>query len=522
MNQYVCIFIDAVDEANENFVLELDEFIGRVSKRKFKIIISCKDTEWGWFLKRLGNPTILSQNIYRTAGYYDAYNEKTKKEIDKQPGIFLRKFDEEELREAEQKYRQVYHFQGNLSGSLRNQCHLPFMLRVVAEVYQDSNTDLPADVNNIQLLNKYLEKKLEKMEGDKALRFLKEIGRIFLDEYKIDSHLHEFSGKISEEIIRNKLGLPLTEDLYPPLFSHGILTKSRDKSDRAYIGFYYSKVRDFIIAIHSIKLNTLSESDFKSILPKLFENPIGQDVVYWYYNATESSVHKRMLDEYIEMRALNYVMAYSEIIDAHFYNTKDRFEPYTNGDIGIVLSNQGGVLYYSFRAITNEDKELVKRIPNLHELWDNSHEHIMQLGIHGSMYQTGIGFSFTVNPREKALKEIRARLENIVKNGNLNESNNYSISLEKVLVILDFWGESMQYRKLRDKRRGRNKFIPIDCNEILNLIKLDYARYYYRKQMEEEKIKTTCSTATAWTSRDYEPMKCFTKTEQTMIRHAES
>lgn len=503
-NQYICIFVDAMDEATESFALELDDFIAKVSKKRFKIIITCKDTEWGRFLKRLGNPTFLSQNIYKASDHYEACNEKTKESVDKQPGILLKAFNEDELREAEQKYREIYHFRGNLSGPLRNQCRLPFMLRVVAEVYQDSNTDLPYDVNHIHLLKKYLEKKLEKMESYKALRFLECIGGIFLEENITDSTWHEFSGKTSEEIIRSKLGIPLSEDIYTPLFSHGILTRSRDKLGREYVGFYYSEVRDFIIAIHCLKLDTLSDDALKNILPSLFRTSTGQSAAYWYYNASQSLAHKRILDEYLEIRIANFVKNYNEIIDTHFYNFKDRFVPYTNGEIGLIISKKDHILSYAFRSISSDNDELVKSVPNLQELWDSSPERIGELGVLGYMYQRGIDFFFSINAQEEALKYVQKQLEAIVKNGNLNESDNFSICLEKILVILDFWGEEMQYKKFRNKLRGRNKFLPIDCSEFTNLIKLDYARCYYTEQMREDKIRKTGITATSWDSKDYE------------------
>lgn len=502
--QFICIFIDAIDEATENFGRELDDFINKIINRRFKIVISCKDTEWGRFLKRLGNPTILSQNIFERSDSASFDNEKSGIEKEKQFGLVLRKFTNEELDTAENKYRDIFNFKGRLSGPLRKECSFPFMLRVVSEVYENSDTELPQDTNSIELLNKYLEKKFEKMERSKALRFLTKLGKVLLEEYQLEKPREGHGVKLSEEVIRNKLGLTLNEELYPPLFSHGILAKSSDSSGRNYIDFYYSKVRDYIIAIHSLKLDTLSENEFKNILPKLFKNPVGQSVAYWYYNATKLLIHKKYIEEYENSRALEFIMNYQDIIEDNFLLIKNQFEPYSDGDFGFVYSIHDGFVDYAFRPLMRGEKELVKCVPELLKLRENLNDEFFEFGIRGKVIGSSKRNFLSMSPREFAIEEIKGQLEEIVKNGRLNESNNCGISLEKFLVILDCWGRHLG---LFNEVRGRGEFeklLPIELDDVVNLIKLDYARYHYRNEMENEKIKKTGVTTTSWSSEDYQ------------------
>ena len=111
------------------------------------------------------------------------------------------------------------------------------MLRIVGEVYQDKNEQRIDDVSSIELLNRFLNKKLEKMDSDIALRTLSEIGKIFIQEdFNTDSEI-SIGYHISEEVIREKLKIPVVDELYLPLFTYSILIKTRDKLGRIFIDF---------------------------------------------------------------------------------------------------------------------------------------------------------------------------------------------------------------------------------------------------------------------------------------------
>lgn len=501
-NYNCCIFIDAIDEGAGNLGLELDDFIRRVKGKKFKLVITCKDTEWDRFLTRLGNPTILSENVYKPS-IEAISNEQQKESV---PGTRLSGFDNDELLNAETKYKSIFNFSGDLSHDAKEECKHPFMLRIVGEVYQDSSEERINDVSSIEILTRFLSRKLEKMDAEIARRILSEIGKIFIDEEVYTNPENTFGYHINEDLIRNKLNIPLHVDLYPPLFTHRILVKTSDSLNRKYIEFYYTTIRDFIISIYSLRMDKLSNKEFENIVQMLDKTKVGKSVLNWYYYRANSEHHREIMDKFIASKVTEFVTSYQGILDNHFYTIKDKFPPYTVGRIGMVIDINNGITDYAFRRINPED-DLVLPVPNLWERWESNYESLSSLGIFSRLRRGYRTFSFTSDPKEEAFKDIQNRLKELVKNGQLDESVNIGINLEKLLVILRYKGSSLDLAERVHGRLSYEQILPVRLDKVEKLIKLGYARFYYEKELGDEKIRNSSSTAISWTPADYKKIQ---------------
>src|SRR5690606_14015291 len=92
------------------------------------------------------------------------------------------------------------------------------------------------------------------------------------------------------------------------LFTRNILIKS-NKDDSYNVSFYYSKIRDYIVAFHSYQLNKLKDREFYDSLEMFYENHIGESAISFYIeNASDS--HKRTFIKFKTDKSLQYVNSY--------------------------------------------------------------------------------------------------------------------------------------------------------------------------------------------------------------------
>src|SRR5262245_32818486 len=118
------------------------------------------------------------------------------------------------LDEAWAKYSRIFHIIGTLSGETRQECRSPLMLRLVAETYEHTNNDIPADISDVGVFNHYWHRKLadfdhqEKMLAEniiaKAAEEMVSANQSELDERDFLRELDPAmaSGTIYENVVR--------------------------------------------------------------------------------------------------------------------------------------------------------------------------------------------------------------------------------------------------------------------------------------------------------------------------------
>jgi hypothetical protein len=162
------IFVDGVDGwTSPNKVAILSNFVRHIRNLNFKLIISCKEGQWGNFLSESGIPTLLAD------------------EVDPPNGYHLRFSTENEFFELVKRYKAFYGFKGLFEHNVFEECkRLPFLLRVFFEVAE--KTQSPHLTFSIkEFYEKYLELIIERIplhDRGVALETVKEIAKIIFEK----------------------------------------------------------------------------------------------------------------------------------------------------------------------------------------------------------------------------------------------------------------------------------------------------------------------------------------------------
>lgn len=472
----IIIFIDAIDEAFENdFENDFDNFIDKVRKfNNIKVCISCKRNDWDKFLTIRGNPTNIKENLYNSTIIKDSYfdDQNNIRKIDNIPGFLINKFSDDEMLLLEKKYKSFYSFKGNFSNSLYDTCRNGLFLRIISEVYK--NNDLPSCIDTIDVFDKYINIIIEKFDNnnkESAKNYLTEIGK-FLFEVK--------KNYIEERQLRDKLHIDINFIINPDLFSYNILYKNLN-NNITYIGFYYTGIKNFIITIYFLKLHLMDNNNFKNILVNLFSNPIGQEVIIWYYNVAIEE-HKKIILELQESRALLFIFEYTNIIEINFPNLIEYFEPFTRGKIGLIVTKYN--FEYSFRKI--EYNENVVKIVN------NNIDEKKELYRYGcGIIKSKSNNFMKIDPKQHAYDEVKEQILELIENGRLNEQKNINLVIEKIINIKYFKELNLKLNKsnLEHFVLNANKVLPIDCKKELYKLQIYFYKLYFRIKDFKEKSK---------------------------------
>ncbi|RKE80869.1 type I restriction enzyme HsdR N-terminal domain-containing protein [Chryseobacterium sp. AG363] len=474
INKTVLIFIDAIDEStNQNISYELSEIA--LSCRNFdnvKICISCKLTIWDSILKINGTKSHLHEEL-------EKYPEITNHPLHK-TGFLLQDFTELDLINVIPKYESIFGFKGPISKSLLEELKNGFFLKIFSQVYKGK--EVPEKINDIKLIRTYLQESLEKTEIgiQPALRILSKIGKVLLNSKYTSRESRDDNG-IDINNVLTGLKLGVNEGLSEDLFARNILIRS-NKEDSFNISFYFSKIRDYVICFHSYKLNKLSDDEFYGLLEKFYQNYIGQSALAFYMENASFS-HRRTLSKFKKDKAIKYVKKYNKYLDKHFKNTKALFDPKTNGEIGIILSNDE--LHENGYALYQMQKESSDKI-RLEDLKDSftedNYDYLLNLGVncvHGSNQE------FLVADQQKILKQnILKQLKELLKKGRLPGYSSDILLLEQVSLIIYYYHKKLNYDyKIDDYYIPRfEQIYPINLTELKDKIYLFKVFYHFRNR----------------------------------------
>lgn len=363
----------------------------------------------------------------------------------------------------------------NLNSFLRN----GFFLRIFSEVYYQRQ--IPQKIDDKDLIKKYINQSLEKANIDKisALRILSKIGLILINHKYTKWQAHEDEG-LELGYLLEKLDFSLDENIPEELFSRNLLIRS-NKEDSYNISFYYSKIRDYIICFHSYRLDRKSDNDFFDVLDELFQNHIGQSAISFYIeNACDS--HNATLIKFKKDKALKYAISYNSYLDSNFQAFKDKFNPKTNGDIGIILPqdllNKDGYALFPLES-GSTNRILFEDL----KFDDNYFEsRLYQLGV-GTIY--GSNIPLLIKDQSKIVrKNIFKQLKEIIEKGKISTYNSDILLLEQMSAILYFYFAKLGYDfKINDFNLPRyNLIYPIDLNNLKERINRFRLVEHYRRQ----------------------------------------
>ena len=256
MENSFLIVIDAIDEwIAEDKVYQLNQITKYFSQSGIKLVVSCKRMIWDDFLLIKGIQSEIALNLY--------------------PGVpFLEDFDNVESKKAVQQYTSFLKLKGSknkLSQEFRN----PFSLRVACEVAFHGDYPLKLIRNSRITIAKYIDLKFEKFSDAKlSQRYLVKVAKSLLQSGK---------AQISEERLRSEASMKIEDEITDDLFSFNFLYQYVDENGNNHIGFYYSTIRDYILAIRVLCLNSIPSEKRVDKIRQALTNFIGEYAIIYFF-----------------------------------------------------------------------------------------------------------------------------------------------------------------------------------------------------------------------------------------------
>lgn len=310
----VTIFVDGIDEPGTSEMGQLlDEFLRRVRGRPgIRLVATCKAATWPRMLERAGHRTVLAGAVFHDG---------------KQPGVTVTDLNDGQLARLIERYRFVYGIDARIESRLHQDFkRSPFLIRAAFEAAATSGAEVLASTSH-DLYKRYLDAAMSPADDDKLReeRFL----------MKIAQHLYDANAEFAdEEELRMAIGLTSPNDLIPPrLFECNILVR-QSAEGLSEIGFYFDRVRDYIIAFRTPRWRRLSPSDVPGVLSDAAEG-VRRSALELFFTLASSDL-RAMLAGPAYHEALSYVTTYESILREHFGPFAHEFAPRTTGEIGFL------------------------------------------------------------------------------------------------------------------------------------------------------------------------------------------
>ncbi len=448
----VLIFIDALDEIGTTGVeREVSELASRLARHggKIKLVVSAKAEEWPRFASLRGSPSPLVLSLYPLESAAPATDSKKPDEPNPQPFV-LQRMGAEELSQAAGLYASHFRLPGEPKGVLREHCRLPFILRVLSEVYAGVAGALPDDIGEQELMRRFLEVLFSLMsDPERARRELDAVARALVERSREPVARDETivkSQSVSEARVREVARLPATELVGQELVVYGLLERRRDRDNRTQLRFYFGRMRDYVIARWILNLDALSAEEFECQLPNLLSHRILEDAVLWHVRYGPVS-HRRAFQDLMQGRAVTFLETYQRILDTVLPNLKSRLEPYTSGEIGLAYGVDDHGLYgYGLYPITSST---MHRITELHPNPDSGEDYRLAYWrlsvptIRGSTRNFLNG-----DPMNHAAELVADLLQKAVKEGGLNETEIPTLVDETVQALVHETRQELGYPAL--------------------------------------------------------------------------
>lgn len=475
------IFLDALDEnIKDIFQLELNDFVNILKNHNIKICFTCKDTEYNRFLKNKGIPTSISENIFNNNS-----------QINKNISFALNEFSDAEFEVIKNNYIKEYNLKeipGELNSDLKN----GFLLRIYAEIHQNQR-EFQAK-NMIEIFQEYLNQRLEKIEQREiADKTLKQIGKAIWDKsldktYDFFNKEYAIHDKIEEdELHNNYLKLSCNETICPELFEYKILQKYNYDGD-IFVGFYYTRLRDYIIGFQELKLDKKRDDEFENIVESLYSSNIGASMIQWYYKFAKDS-HRNILDNCYIKTITDYAESYNFLIDKYFKTAKNTINRGKEVDNFTIAIEKNPVYPYHF-FFPSETKEEKIRIFETHKELSNF------FGERRGRILSGCELLKAKYPLAYACQRLREEIGRVMESTPwsynprppartpLCISKNPIILNELITKWVEKYAEAFDFCRRDEKLKGwdysstSTHILPLTINDILNHIEKLKVKYY--------------------------------------------
>jgi hypothetical protein len=270
-NEKLYLFIDGLNEVDQNLALTIVDECQRISSDKIIIILSATSNSLGRLLFRHGNPNFLAEQTNINLKEVEILSKKALQNITEKAIIQLNDFTENELKDAFEAYKNIYKVQ---CSGINELFVNPFLLRVSMELY--SGQSMPDNLNDARLMEESLFLKASRAAMSKTFfqTCILELTEIL---YKNDSPI----------VMLHKLAVQ-DSDLQR-LYEAAVLAELHTENNRPAIDFYYSRERDYCIAYllndwPSLFLNKEKET-IKQNFCEAISTTVGIEALRWFFSS---------------------------------------------------------------------------------------------------------------------------------------------------------------------------------------------------------------------------------------------
>ena len=436
-----------------------------------RLVVSCKATSWNDFTFARGEPTGIEDYLYRSTR--DAN------------GFVLQPMSQGEFSEALEKYQRFYGVGvGWEDTALDAARKSPFFMRVLFEVAQRRGSEHIV-LDSVEYFEKYLDQAISRLKHPRAARLL------------LASLASALFAQGEERLSHADLvicaGNAYSEAALEELIEFQILEWTAVGSSMR-ISFYFSLLRDYIIAFTSERWQCADQNEFASRLAALSDCTVHEEALAFFYRYA-SPEQKRSMDSDARRRVEGILKTYDEVLSTHLLPLRSRFVPYTSGPIGYVGTFMPGtdrLGFCNFRELKDDDEEILL-LPTLgRRLYDSNLPALYEA--YGIVGVVAIGdrnaTDWVVN------KAIGHQLREIVDRGNLRESSDPKMVAEALAGIVSrstcgYSGEPHPSRvRKRPPKYPRQKpdLFPLETQVVRRWLRYMLLYEHFREKRLAEKL----------------------------------
>lgn len=472
-SQKLLIVIDGIDEweyeSRRQDLLATAQKLSAFSN--IRLIFSCKTTIWNHFTTGRGQPTGIEDYLYNSTPDVK--------------GFVLPPMSNREFDNTLHAYKKFYGVRLAWEDVALNEARRnPFFMRVLFEVAQKRGDNFIL-LSSVELFRQYLDQAISRLRHpeDARLLLVSIAGALFAQGEERFSHVN----------LVKCVGAIYDKDILRELIEYQILERTTADSD-TYISFYFSLLRDYIVAFHSEQWQNADEVAFIRSLEALGDSTIRQEALAFFYRfASRDKQH--ILDFSARQRAKTILETYTTVLSTDLQPIRNRFVPYTSGPIGYVgtfIPGTDCLGLCNFRELKVGNDEILL-LPALdRSLYDTNLPYLHQAC--GVVRVIGIGDSdlvaWTVN------NAIGHQLREIVGRGRLRESNFPMLVAEALACTVSrssagYSGEPhparIRKRPPKYPRQIPNLF-PLETNVVRRWLRYRLLYDSFREERIEEKL----------------------------------
>ena len=393
----------------------------------------------------------------------------------------LGQFDSHELENATARYAVAFNLGSRPAGELREQCRLPFLLRVLGDVYGGRNEPLPHEVAEPDLVRELIEQRLARTsDPDRARLELDSVARALVakaqEPLEPKASLAD-SASVPETDVRRIARVSANAAIAEELIISGLIIRVRDAEQRVSFRFYFNRIRDYVIARRVLEFDRLSPDNFAEQFPTLLGQPIVRDAALWHAIHGGAVVRAALL-KVAQGRALLFLETYERILSYVLPALRTHFEPFTDGPISLAYGlDSVGLFGWGFFPVHEDGVRLKEFHPNPSsgEPYHYQYWHIGVRNVRGG------GRDFLVaDPEEAAIEFVWRELIELVRFGGLNEDPVRTLVEETAMGLAHMKRKELGFPSTSPYADWTEGLLPFDCRDTMFRLQVKFGTDWHQ------------------------------------------